>query len=128
LLPRRCRRGSMRKISAAQLAVWFTLRCPFVALSESAERAEALLGGDRGDRTAVWPGLRQSATREFEPRRSQLRHRRRVTEAAKRQFQGPRADACRAGHVSQSDRIRKNTSLFITQHRVGTRSLPRVES
>src|SRR5580693_9707364 len=51
---------------------------------EPAERAEAVRGGDRGDRTAVRSGFHQRATRPIEPQRSQLRHWRRVAEAAKR--------------------------------------------
>ena len=48
---------------------------------ESAERAEAVLARDRGDRTAVLSGVRQRAPRPLEPQRSQLRHWRRVAEA-----------------------------------------------
>ena len=58
---------------------------------------------DRSDRTAVLPGSGELAARQIQPQRPQMRHRRRVAEAAKGQLQRPRADARGAGYVGEPD-------------------------
>src|ERR1700722_7293012 len=60
---------------------------------ESAERSETMRVRDRSDRTTVLPCSGQFAARQFQPESPQMRHWRRVAEAAEGQLQGPCADA-----------------------------------
>jgi len=72
---------------------------------ETAERSEAVGNRDRRDRTVVQPGSDELSSRHLQPQPSQMRHRRRVAEAAEGHLQRPSADPCGLGHLREPNGV-----------------------